>query len=149
MSKVNEVKQNIDLIQMELGGKLRTLQFDMNAFAELEARFGSVETAMEKLSEGKMADVRLILWVSLIHEEAILDEVSGEPKGYNITPYQVGSWIKNPAMLREASAKIGQIMTSSLPQAEDVDDELVSKLAEQGFRIGANGLEKIEDDSKN
>ena len=36
-------------VQVELGGKVRTIKFDLNAYAELETRFGSIQAAMDSL----------------------------------------------------------------------------------------------------
>lgn len=106
---------------IELGGKERTLQFDMNAYAELEERFGSIEKAMKQLQKGGMKDIRTILWVGLIHEEAVLDEITGEPIKYNITPYQVGNMIKNAGMLKLASEKLSQAMSDGMTP-EDMEE---------------------------
>lgn len=129
MSNVQEVRQSMQAVTMELGGKERTLQFDMNAFAELENRFGSIESAMNQLTKGKMNDIKLILWTSLIHEEAELDPETGEPIKYNITPYQVGSWIKNPAMLQEASVRLADAMGLNMPAEADLKKNEPTELA--------------------
>lgn len=120
MSRVKDVKQNLDAPVMELGGKTRTIQFDLNAFAELENKFGTIQAALEQLQKGRMNDVKIILWAGLIHEEVILDEVTGEPKGYNITPYQVGSWIKNPKMLNDMTRILGIAMGGDMPDPENL-----------------------------
>lgn len=141
MANVQSVRPSMNAVTMELGGKTRTIQFDMNAFAELENKFGSVDEAMKQLSSGKVNDIKLILWASLIHEEVVIDEVTGEPLKYNITPYQVGSWIKNPAMLQEVSEKLGEAMNAGMPDPENLPEEVKKQLAEQGINIGPNGLE--------
>ena len=134
MAKVNDVKQHANPVTMELGGKKRTLQFDMNAFAELEKRFGSIDDAMEQLASGKMGDIKIILWAALIHEEVEeFDEFTGEPTKYGITPYQVGSFIKNPMMLQEVSAKLGEAMSFGMPDPESLPEEVKAKLREKGF----------------
>lgn len=120
MSRVKDVKQNLDAPVMELGGKMRTIQFDLNAFAELENKFGTIQAALDQLQKGRMNDVKTILWAGLIHEEVILDEVTGEPKGYNITPYQVGSWIKNPKMLNDMTRILGIAMGGDMPDPENL-----------------------------
>lgn len=150
MSNVQDIKQFANQTTMVLGGKTRVLQFDMNAFAELEERFGSVEAAMEQLSGGKMKDIRLILWTALIHEEAVIDEETGEPIKYNITPFQVGSWIKNGKMLTQASEKISEAMTNGMPEMDLEDPELQAKLKEQGFKV-VDGVvvRDDEDEEKN
>lgn len=135
MAGVKDVKQNIDAVTMELGGKVRTIQFDMNAFAELENRFGTVQKAMKELQKGRMNDVRLILWTGLIHEEAVVDEVTGEPTGYNITPYQVGSWIKNPSMMQEAGQKLNEAMGFSTADMNNLPDDIKEELRQQGIDV--------------
>lgn len=119
MSKLADVR-NIEPVQIELGGKLRTIVYDMNAYAELEKRFGTVDKAMEELQKGSMRQIRLMLWVGLIHDEVVLDEETGEPTKYNITPYQVGSWITNAAMLQEVSEKLALAISDGkeLPEGE-------------------------------
>lgn len=121
MAKVNEVKQHIEPVTIELGGKVRRLQFDMNAFAEMEKLYGSIDEAMDSMQKGKLSDIRNILWAGLIHEEVKgFDETSGEPIGYNITPYSVGAMITSPAMLPEISAKLAKAFGASL-SAEDIE----------------------------
>lgn len=127
MGSVQDVR-NFDKVVVALGGKDRVLQYDMNAYAELENKFGSVEKAMNQLQGGKIKDVRLILWVGLIHEEAVIDEETGEPIKYNITPYQVGSWILNPSMLKDVSEKIGKAMSQGM--SDDELEELTEEEAE-------------------
>lgn len=104
---------------MILGGKERSLIFDLNAFAEVEKRYGTVQEGMKKLQEGKMKDVRAFLWMGLIHEEAVLDE-DGEVVSYNITPYQVGGWISDPDKLAEIGALLGAAMATSSPDPKNL-----------------------------
>lgn len=126
MAQLSDVREKV--VTLELGGKERTLKFDLNAFAELEERFGSVEEAMRALQQGGMKAIRTILWVGLIHEEVILDEKTGEPIGYNITPYQVGGWIA-PRQLPQVSDKLTEAMQLGMPDIES-NPELKAK-AEQ------------------
>lgn len=149
MADVKETKQSLETTTMFLGGKERTIQFDMNAFAELENKFGSVQAAMKELQQGRMNDIRLILWTGLIHEEAIIDEDTGEATGYNITPYQVGSWIKNPKMLTEASNKLNEAMGFSTSDLEEMPDDVKEQLKEQGVDIDNLQEESKEADTKN
>lgn len=126
MSTLKDVR-NFEPVTAELGGKVRTIQFDMNAYAELENKFGSVEKAMDQLQLGRMTDIRTILWVGLIHEEAVIDEESGEPIKYNITPYQVGSWIKNTKMLADMSVKLSEAMSQGMTEEELAEAEAEAK----------------------
>ncbi|MNB67612.1 hypothetical protein D3C87_865240 [compost metagenome] len=115
MSKVKAVKT--PQVKMELGGKSRTLKYDLNSFAELELKYGSVEKAMQALQSGSVIAAKNMLWAGLIHEEAVLDEVTGEPIKYNITPYQVGSWM-SASDIENIGDLINNAMTSSLVQPE-------------------------------
>lgn len=121
MAGLNEVKQHAEPVLITLGNKERRLQYDMNAFAELEKRYGSVDAAMNTMEDGKISDIKIILWAGMIHEEvAEFDEMTGEPIRYNITPYQVGAMISSPAMLPEISAQLAKAFGASLP-APDVE----------------------------
>lgn len=118
MSNVRKVKKT-DNVTVELGGRKRRLQFDMNAFGELEIKYGSIEAAMKAMESGSMKDLKVVLWAGLIHEEiSAFDPDSGEPLGYNITPYQVGGMITSPTMLPEISKALAQAIGGSLPEAE-------------------------------
>lgn len=122
MSNIRDVKRPAmqDPTSIKIGGKVRTIQFDLNAFGELENRFGTIQEAMKSLQGGRMQDVKMILWAGLIHEEAVLDPVTGEAVSYNMTPYEVGGWIKNPLILQEVSEKLNIAMTGDLPDAKNM-----------------------------
>lgn len=76
-----------------LGGEERVLKFDLNAFAELERIYGDMDKANEALNKGSIKDIRTILWVGLIWNHAVLDEITGEPVKYDLTMHAVGSWL--------------------------------------------------------
>ena len=54
--------------------KPRTLLFDLNAFAELEERFGSMDKAFDAMQKGSLKAARTLLWAGLLHEDAKLTE---------------------------------------------------------------------------
>lgn len=136
MAKVSAVKRNVEIATIELGGRVRELRFDMNAFAELENRFGTIDAAMDALSSGQMGQVKIVLWAGLIHDEVeAFDEVTGEPIAYNITPYQVGGWVENPSMLTEVAQLVGKAMSFSMPNPEDLPDDIKAKLKEKGIDL--------------
>lgn len=118
MSNVQDIK-TFSPITLNIGGKLRSLSFDLNAFAELENRAGTIEKAMKGLETGSITSIRLILWAGLLHEEAILDAVTGEPTGYNITPFQVGQWVK-PNMFSEVTTKVTEAIMKDMPSQENM-----------------------------
>lgn len=140
MANVQDIKKSLQKgeLSFPLGGRKRTLQFDLNAFAELEVRFGSVNEAMKALKNGGMKGIRSILWAALIHDEAILDENTGEPISYKITPFEVGSWIK-PQMLPELSEKLTEAMGVNLPAMKD-SPEIQKALSDAGITLGEDGL---------
>ena len=51
-----------------------TLFFDLNAFAELEDKFGSLDQAFQKMQQGSVKATRTLLWAGLHHEEETLTE---------------------------------------------------------------------------
>lgn len=122
VSVAKEEKSNLDLIRTatgayyigEFGGKSRFIRFDLNAFAEMETMFGSMEEAQERLKGGSMKDIRTVLWLGLIWDEAVLDEVTGEPIKYNLTQYQVGSWLTT-LNLEDVMQKLQDAISGSLP----------------------------------
>lgn len=119
---VNEEKSNLDQIRTaagafyigDFGGKSRFIRFDLNAFAEMETLFGSMDEAQERLKGGSMKDIRTVLWLGLIWDEAVIDEVTGEPIKYNLTQYQVGSWLTT-LNLEEVMQKLQEAISGSLP----------------------------------
>lgn len=100
-------------------GKERTIVFDLNAFAQMEEMFGSMDAAQASLESGKMRDVRTMLWLGLIHDEAVLDPETGDPVSYNITPYQVGGWITTYNM-KFIIDQLQNAITGAMP-AEDTN----------------------------
>ena len=96
------------------GGKARFIRFDLNAFAEMETKFGNMEVAQERLKEGSMKDIRTVLWLGLIWDEVILDEITGEPIRYTLSEYQVGSWLTT-LNLQEIMATLQSAISGSLP----------------------------------
>jgi hypothetical protein len=131
MAKVKNIKRTET--KVELGGREREIRFDMNAFAELENRFGSIEAAMDALSSGQIGKIRMVLWAALIHDEvASFDETTGEPLKYNITPYEVGSWVHSPAMLTDVAKVVGQAMGANMPDIKDLPADVQAKLKAAG-----------------
>ncbi|MEG1543474.1 MAG: hypothetical protein RR382_02965 [Tannerellaceae bacterium] len=95
-------------------GVERHVRYDLNAFAEMERIYGSMEAANEALTKGSMTDVRRILWLGLIHDQAVLDEITGEPIKYKLTIYEVGKWL-TPANMKEVMEKLNTAISGSVP----------------------------------
>lgn len=54
--------------------KERHLVFDLNAFCELEEKFGSIGKAMDGMKKGSMKSIRYMLWLGLLNEDESLTE---------------------------------------------------------------------------
>lgn len=100
------------------GGKDRYVRFDLNAFAEMEKIYGSMDAANEALSKGSMQDIRKILWLGCIHDEAVIDEITGEPVKYNLSAYQVGQWL-TPRNMKDVMKKLMDAINGSMPEDEE------------------------------
>lgn len=114
------MNEKLDSIRSEFysigvfGGQERFVKYDLNAFAEMERMYGSMEAANEALTKGSMNDVRRILWLGLIHDQAILDEVTGEPIKYKLTLYEVGSWL-TPSNMKSVMEKLNKAISGAIP----------------------------------
>jgi hypothetical protein len=95
-------------------GVERFVRYDLNAFAEMERLYGSMDEANIALTKGSMTDVRRILWLGLIHDQAVLDEVTGEPIKYKLTMYEVGKWL-TPTNMRDVMEKLNEAISGSVP----------------------------------
>ena len=119
---VSEDKSNLDQVRVPagayyigvFGGKARYIRYDLNAFAEMEDLFGSMEAAQERLQGGSMKDIRTVLWLGLIWDEVVLDEVTGDPIKYTLSQYEVGSWLTT-MNLQEVMDKLQSAISGSLP----------------------------------
>lgn len=101
-----------------VGGQERFIRFDLNAFAEMERIYGSMEAANEALQRGSMADVRRVLWLGLIHDQAELDPITGEPVKYNLTIYEVGKWL-TPQNMKQVMEALNKAINASVPDEGD------------------------------
>lgn len=115
-------------VKIEIGDKTRHLRFDMNAFAELEQMYGSVEKAIKSLQSGNIKSIINILWAGLIHEDA------------KLTPKAVGKMF-DLKQINELGELIGQAIKQAVPdsQLEDNQDKEDDSKNEQS-PIPANGI---------
>jgi hypothetical protein len=76
MSNVADVKSKTVKITLNDGVE-RTIKFTLNALAELEDKFGSVQAAFDKLEkENSMKALRAVLWAGFLHEDPNLTELT-------------------------------------------------------------------------
>ncbi|GMA55498.1 hypothetical protein GCM10025857_68550 [Alicyclobacillus contaminans] len=90
--------------------KERTLKYDLNAFAEIEDRFGTLQKAFEELEKRKLKAVRAILWAGLLHED---------PK---LTEQQVGAMLSF-ADLASILPDVMKAIMAALPDVTEDDTE--------------------------
>lgn len=107
MANVKNVRVRLVPVQLD---KERHLKFDLNAFAELEERYGSVDAALDALEKGSIKAIRTIVWAGLLHEEETL------------TARQVGSWI-GLEHLETLSKALNKAMTDALPEKTEAEQK--------------------------
>lgn len=135
MAKVKNVQKKKQIVKVTLAdGKERVLHFDLNAFAELETRFGSIQAAMKALTSGMMKNIKVILWAGLIHEEVSEYDEDGEPMGYNITAYQVGKMV-TPDLMEVVSQKVMEAMGFAMPDPDKLPQEIKDQMKEMGIEL--------------
>ena len=115
-SNLKDVRQDVGAFYIgDFNGKPRYIRYDLNAFAEMEDRFGSMEMAQKRLEGGSMKDVRTILWLGLIWDEVELDPNTGDPIRFTISEYQVGSWMHTLNM-KDIMIRLQSAIQGSLPE---------------------------------
>ncbi len=86
--------------------KPRTIKFDLNAFAVLEDKYGSMEKAFQAMQSGSIKAARTLLWAGLLHEDE------------NLTERQAGGMV-TLARMEEVMDSVTKALTEAMPQ-EDV-----------------------------
>lgn len=108
MSNVQDVKNKVVKIKLNDGVE-RELKYDLNAMAEMEDRYGSVDAAFEALDSNSIKAVRFILWVGLIHEDP------------SLTEQKVGSLI-DMQYLQELMGTLGEAFSADMPVEQTGDN---------------------------
>lgn len=114
MANVIDVKPKPVKITLSDGVE-RTIKFTLNAMAELEDRYGSVEEAFKQLDNNSIKAVRCILWAGLIHEDP------------DLTEQQVGNLIDIQYM-QELMASLSDAFDVDMPEAEKLPENTELKL---------------------
>ena len=73
MSNVRDVKPRVKTITLNDGVE-REIRFTLNAMAELEDRYGSVDKAFDAMQNGSIKATRCVMWAGLLHGDANLTE---------------------------------------------------------------------------
>ena len=108
MANLNDVKEKVAEITLRDGVK-RPIRYTLNALAELEDKYGSVDAAFEALDKGSVKAVRFILWAGLI---------SDSPE---LTEQHVGNLI-DVQYLQDLIGTLGTSLENGLPRPEALPD---------------------------
>ena len=99
MANVNKVKKPAVTIDLD---KERHLKYTLNAFAEMEDRYGSVDAALEVVKNNNMRAIIFIIWCGLTHEDE------------DLTEKQVGNMIEID-QLQDIVGKLNEAIGGDLP----------------------------------
>lgn len=105
MSNLREVRPKAKTITLNDGVE-RELKFTLNAMAELEDRYGSVQAAFEALDNNSVKAARCILWAGLLHTEEGLTEM------------QVGNLL-DVKSLQSIMASMSDALVEDMPEQEE------------------------------
>lgn len=103
MAKLKDIRPQPLTIVLD---KPRRLIYDLNAFAELETIFGSVEESQKALETGGFVAARALLWAGLLADEPTL------------TLRDVGAML-GPNSLEMVMERIAQAMQTASPDAKE------------------------------
>lgn len=73
MANLNNARAKVTHITLRDGVE-RELSYTLNAMAEMEDRYGSVEAAFKEVETGRMKAIRFMIWAGLLHTEEGLTE---------------------------------------------------------------------------
>jgi hypothetical protein len=104
MANVNDVKTRVKTITLNDGVE-REIKFTLNAMAEIEDKYGSVDAGFAKLDEGSIKAARFIMWAGLLHNEE------------NLTEQQVGNLIDMDC-LNEIFEQMNGALKEDMPQKD-------------------------------
>lgn len=145
MTNVRDIKKNLADLHIEINGETYPLVLDMNALSLLSDKFESINAAFEKAEAGNFNVVKHIIWASLSHVCAVIDQHTGEPLRYTVSPYEVGKAINSPDKLQRAMKLMGDLVTTYMVTEEQLNPEQVKKLKESGYTATERGVVKDED----
>ena len=112
MAKAKDVRDKVVPITLSDGVE-RTLKFTLNALAELEDAYGSVDEAFKKLESNSIKAVRKILWAGLLHE--------GDPP---LTETEVGNLI-DIVYMQELMGTMNEALAQNMPTQEAAGPKLL------------------------
>ena len=104
MAHLKNVKSKAKTITLSDGVE-REIRFTLNAMAELEDRYGSVDAAFKAMENNSIKAVRCVLWAGLIHADE------------NLTERQVGNLIDTDC-LEEIMASMSEALDADMPEKD-------------------------------
>lgn len=107
MANVKDVKSKAVKITLTDGVE-REIRFTLNAMAELEDRYGTVDKAFEELDKNSIKALRCVLWAGLIHEDP------------SLTEQQVGNLIDLQYM-QDLMTSLGSAFEANMPAPDKLD----------------------------
>ena len=90
--------------------KERALKYDLNAFAEIEEVYGSMQQAFAAMQSGSMKAARTLLWAGLLHEDE------------KLTPRNVGALVTLDNMNSVMDA-ISEALLEAMPEDDTAEPE--------------------------
>ena len=109
MANVSDVKPKKRFVDLGDGVE-REVTFSLNAMAELEDKYGSIDAAFNKVKSGSIAAVRFLLW-TIMHDN---DE--------SLTERQVGTMIRLDN-IGEIMETLTGALESQMPEGVSVEDD--------------------------
>lgn len=109
MANVSDVKPKKRFVDLGDGVE-REVVFSLNAMAELEEKYGSIDAAFNKVKGGSIAAVRFLLW-TIMHDN---DET--------LTERQVGSMIRLDN-INEVMETLMTALEDQMPEGASVEDD--------------------------
>ena len=100
-------------IPISINEEVKYINYDLNAFAELEEIYGTMEAMQEALNSGSIKAIRKFLWAGLIHENK------------DLTEEEVGKWF-NVINMPIVSKKINEALGLAIPMNKEPKKEVPS-----------------------
>ena len=105
MSNLRDAKPRVKTITLNDGVE-REIRFTLNAMAELEDRYGSVDAAFKALDAGSIKAARCVLWAGLLDGDE------------NLTEQQVGKLI-DIGLMNQIMEDLGNALGEDMPPETD------------------------------
>ena len=109
MANLRDVKPRVKTITLNDGVE-REIRFTLNAMAEIEDKYGSIEAGFAKLDEGSIKAARFIMWAGLMHSDE------------NLTEQQVGNLI-DMQCLQDIFSEISDAIKEDIPNSTEENGE--------------------------